>query len=87
MIIEVEDQAYWDGAWLYSDVLSFLLSFELIPVVRDFQSRFQYNVIFAKNDAFDHAEFRWHYASFLSAVGTRRAVSGTAHDNLGQGSD
>jgi FkbM family methyltransferase len=46
LFIEVEDRQFWSGQWLSRDVVDFLHKFNLIPVARDFQSRYQYNILF-----------------------------------------
>lgn len=56
--IEVEDQEYWKGQWLWRDVLEFMLSRGFFPVKRDFQSRLQFNVIFVRQDLLNNPELR-----------------------------
>lgn len=46
MFIEVEDRHYWENQWLARDVTSFLLEHGLRPIARDYQSRYQHNMIF-----------------------------------------
>jgi|GEM_PF-1029961 len=50
--IEVESMPIWDGQWLAKDVGAFFAAQGFFPVVKDFQSANQYNVIYI-NSAFD----------------------------------
>lgn len=45
VFVEVEDKEYWGDQWLSEDVVHALYEAGLEPVARDFQSRFQWNVI------------------------------------------
>lgn len=47
MKVEVEDQAYWEGQPLSSDIIATMLDAGLIPVCRDIENAHQYNIIFA----------------------------------------
>lgn len=46
--IEVNDRPIWQDQWLAEDVINFLDDYDLVPVARDFQSRYQYNILFLK---------------------------------------
>jgi len=50
--IEVEDREYWKNQRLSTDIESFLRSLDFTPVMRDFQSPKQYNVLFCSNKIF-----------------------------------
>ncbi|MEX1164013.1 MAG: FkbM family methyltransferase [Nitriliruptor sp.] len=60
IFIEVEDRDrwVWGPAWTMNDVSAFLLGHGLIPVGRDYQSRFQYNVLFARPEVLLDHRFR-----------------------------
>ncbi len=60
VFIEVEDRDrwVWGPAWTASDVSTFLLQHGLIPVGRDYQSRFQYNLLFARAEVLLDHRFR-----------------------------
>ncbi len=73
VIIEVEDRAYWDGQWLRTDVVGFMLSHGLVPIARDFQSRYLYNIVFARQSTLDVDRVRWALVNHLS-----RSASGSA---------
>ena len=48
-IIEVEERASWEGQeWLRADVVREMRRLGLIPVARDRQSRYQYNIVFVR---------------------------------------
>lgn len=47
-IVEVEEVAYWDGQILFSEVVEAFHRAGFVPVARDFESRFQYNIVFLK---------------------------------------
>lgn len=45
VFIEVEDREYWASQWLRARVLEELSRAGLVPIARDYQSRFQWNVV------------------------------------------
>jgi len=45
LLIEVEEQRFWEGQWLKSDVLAYLERFGLVPVARDDEYPGQHNVL------------------------------------------
>lgn len=49
IFVEVEDKAdwVWGRAWTAREVAAHLFDYGLVPVARDYQSRYQYNVLFA----------------------------------------
>lgn len=50
-IIEVEERAGWEGQeWLRADVVEAMKDLGLVPVARDRQSRFQFNIVFVRED-------------------------------------
>lgn len=68
-IAEVEDRRYWgDDQWLRGDVVSFLYDHGLVPVARDFQSRYQYNIVFVRADLLDVDRLRWALTLFSSSA-------------------
>ena len=48
LIVEVEETAYWDGQMLYSDAMAAFHRQGFVAVARDFESRFQHNIVFLK---------------------------------------
>ncbi len=55
MIVEVEERPAWEGQqWLAPDVIAYLRRFGLVPVARDRQSRFQFNIVFVRANCLRH---------------------------------
>jgi len=69
MFIEVEDRQYWAGQWLSGDVLKFCHSHGLVPIARDFQSRYQYNLLLVRRSMLRHPQFRNVWANYHSEIG------------------
>ena len=67
-IIEVEDHEYWSGQWMQHDVASALYDVGLVPVARDFQSRYQYNQVFVHQSLLSVDRFRWVFADYRSRI-------------------
>lgn len=70
VIIEVEDRRYWgEDQWLRPDVLSFLYDRGLVPVARDFQSRYLYNIVLVRSDLLETVDrVRWAITLFSSTA-------------------
>lgn len=50
-MIEVEERPTWVGQrWLHLDVVRFMAGHGLVPVARDRQSRYQFNVVFVRDE-------------------------------------
>ncbi len=58
--IEVESIAKFAGQLLDKEILAFLLEHGFLPVLRDFQFRHQYNMIFVRKDLLPLIEWRLH---------------------------
>lgn len=58
IFIEVSDRPSVEKEWLTGDVMDFLAKFDLIPVGRDFQSRYLYNVLFIHKKHIRNARVR-----------------------------
>lgn len=50
LIVEVEECPFWDGQALRGDIVESLRAHGFTPVARDFQSRFQFNLVFVRRD-------------------------------------
>lgn len=50
--IEVEEHEYWQGQWLADDVTKFLEMCGMIPVARDFESKFQHNRVYVNKTVY-----------------------------------
>ncbi len=72
VIIEVEDREYWGGQWLRHDVVSYLYDRGLVPIARDYQSRYQYNIVFVRASELDNSRVRWALAQHRSLCSTGR---------------
>jgi FkbM family methyltransferase len=73
VMIEVEDRRYWgETQWLRDDVVSYLYDRGLVPVARDFQSRYQYNIVFVRHDLLTIDRVRWALTRFGSRAGEKR---------------
>jgi hypothetical protein len=57
VLVAVEDRRYWSGdRWPRPQVLSYLYDRGLVPVARDFQSRYAYNVLLVRAELLGGAE-------------------------------
>ncbi len=65
MFIEVSDQPSFDGEWLTWEVVDYLARFDLVPVARDFQSRYQYNLMFIQKKHIRNARIRLFLIEYL----------------------
>lgn len=75
MIVEVEDQPVWTGQWLAKDTMSYLYEHGLVPVARDYQSRYLYNIIFMREDSLELPYFRHALSSYHSQIAHRQEPS------------
>jgi len=71
MFVEVEDRPLWDRQWMRKDVLDFLSAYDMVPVARDYQSRYQYNMVLAHSSLLNHDRFRFILAKHFSDSGGR----------------
>lgn len=53
VFMEIEDRAYWESQWLSHDVHKFMVNNKFIPIARDFQSRYQYNVLYIHEKCYE----------------------------------
>lgn len=67
VMIEVEDRRYWGAEqWLREDVTSYLYDRGLVAVARDFQSRYQHNIVLVRDDLLTVDRARWTITQFYS---------------------
>lgn len=66
MIVEVEDQPVWSGQWLAKDTMSYLYEHGLVPIARDYQSRYLYNIVFARQDSLESPHLRHALSTYHS---------------------
>lgn len=50
LIVEVEERQVWDGQAMRRDIIELLGSHGLVPIARDFQSRYQFNLVFVRSE-------------------------------------
>ena len=72
VFIEVEDKESWPSQWVKSDVDMFLFDAGLVPVARDFQGRFQHNVLFWREALLREGYYRRILAEYFSRIGKGR---------------
>jgi FkbM family methyltransferase len=77
VILEVEERQYWESQWLRRQTVSYLYDRGLLPYARDFQSRYQYNIVFVRSELMDHDRLRWLLARHLSSAAARRPAAST----------
>lgn len=70
VFIEVEDRGdwVWGPAWTVADVSAYLFDLGLVPVGRDYQTRYQYNVVYVARDLLNTYAFRARLAAHRSAA-------------------
>lgn len=68
-IVEVEDRELWQQAWMMPDVAGFLYDRGMVPVARDFEYRYQYNMVFVRKALLGNDDLRLRLAQHLSATG------------------
>jgi len=66
LFIEVQDRPGWENQWLSSDVMQFLADFDLMPICRDFQARYLYNILFLRSVNLRNDRVRLFIAEHLS---------------------
>lgn len=68
--IEVEQSVRWEKQWLDSDVTEYLLNFNYVPLIRDAQTKIQYNTIYVHADAIDFAiiEIKDEYINWIRQI-------------------
>ena len=66
LFIEVQDRPLWEGQWLTRDVSTYLHSKGLVPIARDFQSRYLYNILYVQKDIIWQPRVRHFLSEHLS---------------------
>lgn len=72
---EVEDRKKWRGQWQAHDVFRFLASKDFLPVARDFQASYQYNVMFLARAALANPGVRQTIAEHYSGLARTARVA------------
>lgn len=71
LIVEVEERSIWGGQATRADVVDVLSRHGLVPVARDFQSRYQFNLVFVRRELAGSPEMR----AVLRAAGEPAATA------------
>lgn len=75
LYVEVEDKQVWDSQWLSGDVSAYLFEHGLVPVARDYQSRYQYNILFLSAESLNDARIRFVLSEHISRVGSMTSLT------------
>jgi hypothetical protein len=75
VFIEVEDRQLWQGQKTALDIRRFLFSQGFVPILRDFEFKQQYNVLYAKLAAYEDPSIRMALSKALQAPGSAPASS------------
>jgi FkbM family methyltransferase len=73
IFVEVEARHLWQNQWLAKDVVEHFAEFGLIPIARDFQSRYQYNILFLSAKMLHDPRTQLFVAEFHSNLGLHMA--------------
>lgn len=69
VMVEVEERPVWGAdQWLAQDVVRWLAGRGLVPVARDYQSRYQHNIIFVRASHVGSNEFAAAYTRWRTSV-------------------
>ncbi len=78
LLIEVEDRPFWNGQKLAGDVMRHLVGAGFMPLARDFQSKGQYNLIFARPELLDEPAVRQALAMGFAEAGRLARIRAAA---------
>lgn len=87
VFIEVEDRSVWEGQWLRPDVSAHLFDAGLVPIARDFQSRYLYNILYVRTDLLNVDRLRWALTKWHSDAAGARLATATQSPRHGRGRD
>lgn len=74
MMIEAETRPFWQGQWLHTDICAHLMGLGLVPVARDFEYRYQFNLLFLRPEALAKPDVLRALEQFHSGRGPRVGV-------------
>ncbi|MCX8508530.1 MAG: FkbM family methyltransferase, partial [Rhodobacteraceae bacterium] len=69
LIVELEELPYWQGQMLFDEAMRWFIGQGFLPVARDFESRFQFNVVFVRPAQLKRPEVRLALAQHLQRPG------------------
>lgn len=73
VFIEVEDRQLWEGQKTAVDIKRFLFEEGFVPILRDFEFKQQYNMLFTKIGVYERADVRLILTEALQAAGASGA--------------
>lgn len=85
IFVEVEDQPFWVGQKLSGEVRGLMARSGFIPLARDFETKHQYNVVYARPDLCDRVDVRQILANSSSKAGKRARALHPEHAEPGLG--
>lgn len=68
VFIEVQDRPHWKGQWLTRDVMVHLIDRNFVPIARDYQSRYLYNIVFVRRELLVQPRMRHFLSEHVSQV-------------------
>jgi FkbM family methyltransferase len=71
LMIEVEEVQFWTDQWLSRAVDGFLERYGFVPIARDFEYEYQYNVLYVKPPVLDLPRFDHVMTDYFSKAGRR----------------
>jgi FkbM family methyltransferase len=72
LMVEVEQHSYWKGQWLCWEVTDHLMQRGFVPVVRDFEYEYQYNIIFIRKTLLKNPGVREWLVKYHSIIARKR---------------
>jgi FkbM family methyltransferase len=72
LLIEVEEIQFWTDQWLSRSVDAFLEQYGFVPVARDFEYEYQYNILYVRQQVLDLPRYDHLMSSYFSKIGAGR---------------
>jgi FkbM family methyltransferase len=72
LLIEVEDIQFWTDQWLSKSVDAFLEARGFVPIARDFEYDYQYNLLYVNPQVLDLPRFDFVMTDYFSKLGAGR---------------
>lgn len=68
ILVEVEEKRYWKKQALAQRTIKYLLQAGFIPVARDFEAPFQYNILFVRPETIHRATYKTCRSTYLRSI-------------------
>lgn len=68
IFIEVEEKKYWKGQALSNTIMKYLIKKNFIPIARDFETPFQYNVMFIKQEILLNSAYKTCRTNYFNKI-------------------